>query len=629
MIRVLLVILITAMIFVAVIISSAKGQQSRVKVKFTGKAAVIAGIGGLIIYGYSYAVIHNNILLAISFALISTLKMFMGSDNYSAISNVELFNRSYMILVFWVVHLTAVYATASAVMATIGAPALKQIRVLLCKRSNTLNIIYGINKDSVQLAGELSKEKDSALVMIDANIDSGLIDALNEYGCLYFSNEEAIMSYPSFLKKIGVKNGKKICIYCLYLNEARNLEYIHRLKAALESFGVDYTNTSLTMLANMEMAYGSDYQATRDKYGFGSVLVYDRAYLTAHTLVREYPPCDFVDFDTEKAKARDGELFHAVIVGFGKIGQAVLKNLVINGQFEGCDFKATVFDPQHEDVSGYFYKNSGSIMKEYDIELKAGNAKESTFYNYIEDNVDSLDYIVVCTGDDIENSEIVGEVQSTLRRMNGHAKVFQCSYNMIIHQRYSEDGQYKLHVTNLYTKDNMSISHIDSKAMELNHIYCRGESAIEDWRNASFINRMSSRASADFAPAFLRMTGFKTEDVVDGDKWDKLSNEQILNLSKTEHLRWCAFFYSLGYRLMPEEILKDRCDEYIREVEASGSSSIKIQKDDRNYLQACLVGWDELDDLTRLYRQVTGDMQKDFKEDDTHNVMLLPKIIMK
>lgn len=624
---VFMVVVSTAIIFFAVLIATAKSKQNKGSGKFTAFAALFASVGGLFIYGYAYSQLKDNFILAVFFTLLSTVKMFMGQEAFGAISSVDFMQNSYMILLFWVIHITAIYSTASAVLATIGAPALKKIRVWLYKRKSKINIIYGINDNSLHFASELMKDEDSALIIIDDNLDSLYTEAINELGCLYFVGNEAVNSDIKFVKRIGVDRDKVVCVYALDPDEPSSLNYVYKLKDTMKELGVEPNNTSLTLMANMEMEFGSDLQHSGEKYGYGSVLVFDRAYLAAHVLLKKYPPCDYLEFDTVQAKAVEGEVFSSVIVGFGKVGQAVLKNIVINGQFEGCDFKTAVFDTKIGEVSGYVLKNNASMVEEYAIDLRSENAQERAFFDYIEDNADTLDYIVVCTGDEDTNSEIAGEIQSTLGRLNTHAQVFQCSYDNIIHQRHDISGEYSLEITKLYTIDNLDISIVDKEAMALNHIYCGGQSAQSDWNNARFVDRMSSRASANFIRAYLRLTGFTEEEVVNEGKWESLTPLQIENLSKTEHLRWCSFFYSLGYRTMSEAVFDERCGQYLREIEDNGTSKIKIQKDDVKFLHACLIDWDELDELTEKYRAVTGDSKKDYKVDDTNNVMLLPQIL--
>lgn len=622
-----LVIGFTLVIFIAIIANIAKNQQSNSSGTITGVAAVIASFGGVIIYGVAYSDILDNGILMVVKSLIATLGMYLGRNEYNDIKEAAIMSYDYVIIAFWTVHLLALYATTNAVLATIGAQALKRIRMYIRKLKKKIVIIYGVNKHSISFGSELSNTRDSHIIYVDRHIEADLMPSLNECGCLYFITKDAVEASEKFLKNIGLKKNKQIAIYTLSDNESENFDFAVAIKKSFEEFGMDTANTSLTLIANMEMKYGEALQAYDGLYGFGSVMVLDKAYLTAHALVDKYPPCNYVAFDTKTARAQKGEVFTAAIIGFGKIGQAVLKSLVINGQFEGCGFNVTVFDPKHPDISGYLYKNSESMMKNYEINLLTDNAQEKNFYEYIEKNCSVLDYIVVCTGDVEKNAEITGDIQSTLVRFDGHADVFQCTYDNIIHLHKVDGGESRLQITNLYTRKNIDIAYADNMAMQINHVYCGGDSAQSDWSKARFLDKMSCRASADFATAFLKMTGLSKEDVLDNNKWDELSKEQLLNLSKTEHLRWCAFHYSHGYTQMPEEMFEERCRAYKEEVEKLGSSKIRIQKDENKFTHICLVDWDELDELSEKYKEVTGATNKDYKQDDTNNVLMFKKVL--
>lgn len=618
----------TLIIFVALVINIAKNQQENSSNSMIGIAALLSILGGIYIYGYAYSVIWDNNALAIVKASLATLGMFLGKHEYADIKELDFMQPMYMKVVFWTVHLLAFYATTNAFLATIGAKALKHIRIWLKRFKKNLVIIYGVNKYSIAFGSELSNSKDNSIIYIDKRIDADYTLALSETGCLHYLTKDAVFSSAEFLKNIGVSKNKKVAVYVLGFNEAENFEYAIRLKKALEQSGIDKSNTSITLIANMEMHYGEALQAYDDMFGFGNVKVIDRAYLTANTLVNNYPPCNYVKFDTEKGRAMDGESFNAVIVGFGKVGQAVLKNIVINGQFEGCDFRVTVFDPKHMDITGYLYKNSRSMMEEYNIDLKSDSAMEMNFYKFIESNCKLIDYIVVCTGDEEVNAEITGDIQSTMHRLDSDAAIFQCSYDSVIHIEYDMEGSdFKLEVKNLYTSDTLDVARADLVAMELNHAYCGGKSAREDWNMAKFFDRMSCRASASFAPAFLKMVGVTEDEVLNSNVWENLSEEQLENLAKTEHLRWCAFHYSFGFEKMPEDIFEEKCAKYLKEKEEKGFSKIAIQKDIKKYYHRCLVPWNDLDDLSEKVRQITGNDKKDYKNDDVKNVLLLKDVL--
>ena len=136
---------------------------------------------------------------------------------------------------------------------------------------------------------------------------------------------------------------------------------------------------------------------------------------------------------------------------------------------------------------------------------------------------------------------------------------------------------------------------------------------------------MSSRASADFAPAYLYMT--HTDGKTAAKEGLVLTDRQKDNLGKTEHLRWNAFHFVSGYSPMPDDVFEKRAEIY-RAQKAAGKSEIRIGKDQENRLHACLVSWEELDELSAKENRVTGG-NTDYKEYDIRNVLAVPELLGK
>lgn len=146
----------------------------------------------------------------------------------------------------------------------------------------------------------------------------------------------------------------------------------------------------------------------------------------------------------------------------------------------------------------------------------------------------------------------------------------------------------------------------------------------ENWFRCDYFSRMSSRASADFADAFIKASGMTKEQILSPD-W-KPDAVLLENLGKTEHLRWCAFHYTMGFRPMTEAEYESRCTAYRKEIAENGSSNIRIGKDLTKRIHACLIDWDALDELSARENAVTGN-DTDYKQMDIDNVLLLPELL--
>ena len=140
---------------------------------------------------------------------------------------------------------------------------------------------------------------------------------------------------------------------------------------------------------------------------------------------------------------------------------------------------------------------------------------------------------------------------------------------------------------------------------------------LRQWYECDYFSRMSCRASSDFLTAYLRRLHAVKET---------LSAGRLESLGITEHLRWNAFHYSMGYSPMSRETWEERAKEFRRQERAQEAGRIRISRDTAGKRHACLVDWDELDELSERENAVTG-KSLDYKQMDKDNVLLLIEIL--
>ena len=341
---------------------------------------------------------------------------------------------------------------------------------------------------------------------------------------------------------------------------------------------------------------------------------FDDYELLARLMLRAHPPCGLISFD---AAGRATEDFSAVILGFGRMGRAVLTQLILNGQFCGSHFRADVFDSRAQ--NGFLHGHP--LMNAYDIRFHSADGTADAFYDFLEKRKGQISMIVLCTGSKEKNHEIAEDLAAWLP--------WDAKPPVLLHA--TKEGYYWLdesrrEVQNAHflDDDGLDLEALDAMAMQINHIYCKEtgsrKSARQEWQACSYFNRRSSRACADFYPAVLRASGRTARQVLDGD-WPP-DAETLENLARTEHLRWCAFQYVSGYAPMPQAVWDQRAQRYRQGAPAD----FRVSKDERQRLQACLIPWEELDGLSQRENAVTGG-QIDYKQMDRNNVLLLSRVL--
>ena len=609
------VVLLSAALLLAMVVNLT--QKPAKSAKLTTNCMLISVFGGLIYYGVGFAEKTGSLLLSVVRTPLTVTRMFVGVNELSANEGTTLVSTTPGLLVFWLLHLLAFYSVASAAINTLGAEALRYLRFLLSEKGD-LTLIYGINEDSLALAADCAGDRGSSVVFVAENATAAQVNDLNNRGMSVFSGRAAAESDSRFIRRLHLRR-RKLTVYALHAEEDRNLFYALRLKDALEKAGVSPERTRIT-LPGAEDILTPMLQVSESAYGFGYVNVYDLGMLAARAMIRTCPPWDFVSFDAE---GRAEEDFSCVLIGFGRYGQAALKQLVMNGQFAGSRFHAAVFSPKFRTESGYLLTDCPDLMKNYDITIYEEYAGSKAFYDYLEAHLSELKLIAVCTGNEETNREVSDSLMLYLkRRMAEHICVVRCGRSGA---RYQETVGSPVQTTGIFTRALLSAEDADREAILLNSIYDTSErSPWEKWVACDAFSKMSSRASADFVPALLKASGCTREELLSGD-W-KPEGKRLDALGETEHRRWLAFHYAMGYTRMSDEEFEANARLYALCMAEGKPCPVRVSKNQQTRTHACLIPWEELDALSAREKALTG-REVNYRQMDINNVLALPQLL--
>ncbi|MBP3371774.1 MAG: hypothetical protein J6L88_04540 [Clostridia bacterium] len=574
-------------------------------------AVIICAALGILFYGVGYADIESKPSLAVIKTVYSLCRVFIGENDYADIASARGFDAVWVQSLLFMIHTVGLFSTVGAAISAFGAAWLRRMRLRLHTGGN-LCLLLGTDEKTLGFAQALIKEEpDTILIFVDDTPHAECGEVIESMGALLFSDAAATEFSAGFLRMLRIRTRKKISFYALSDNYSANMKAASLLCESLKQMQVDPARTSLCAVGNDD---DTDHPllATADHYGFGSIVMRSEADMAARLLTLTYPPCTHIEFDENARALQD---FHAVIIGFGQVGQAVLKSLIMNGQFAGSSFRAAVFAPDYTQTLGQMRYECSPLFDHYNIEFFADDARSLAMFDYLHQNKSSIRYVAVCAGNDTINEEIAHQLEHFFLRENSSAQVYLCTKKGISHHESREESRvHEVCVPKILCSDA-----IDRAAMALNHSYCGNDKTPqENWRTCDYFSRMSSRASADFAPCFMHMAH------MDAAHWAP-KGEVLENLSITEHERWCAFHYCMGFSPMADETFAARCETYTMQKEA-GLRPIRIGKDLNARIHACLIGWDALDDLSARENAVTGG-NVDYKQMDRNNVLTLPLVI--
>lgn len=591
----------------------------KVSKRLTAIAGAAALAGGLLVYGYGYVAVSGTLLEAVLHTVFAVCRMFIGEADFADISEAPLFAKHWATVLCWCVHVLAFYATSSAAISLIGANMLKNLRIRLAANRD-LNIIYGVNEDSVAFGQILTGDLQEMTVYVAEDAEESLSDAIMESGGVLRADPRAVRGDIQFLRSLGIRKGKRsVTVYALHKEYLKNTAYAEALLEAFAQRGVEPGQIRLVIHAR-EDASTKRLQISRERFGYGFVTVFRENDLAARLLIRQHPPCRSISFDAAGAAESD---FEALVIGFGTLGQVILRSLIMNGQFAGSTFRADVFAPDIEEQDGYFFNTYPGIFDHYDVRFHACDGRSRALYRHLTERMDKIKYIAVCTGSEDLNEEIGETLRDFIGQKGKTIPVYLCSRRGVKTTQW-DTGETVEHP--IYHPDVLSTRKLDQMAMTVNRYYQGSYSrgALADWLECDYFSRMSNRAYADFLEAVLCAAGKTETDALEG-RWE-FTPEHLENLSKMEHARWNAFHFSMGYTTMSQEEYDQRAGIYREEALRTGKGKIRIGKNPQRKTHACLISWDELDALSQKENAITGG-QVDYKQMDTNNILLLPELL--
>ena len=622
-------------LFLAIILSLAIPPKHTKRVLST--IAAVTVVAALILYGMGYSASfleaksnpemeNPTVFTYFTYILLTvwdSCRIFGGSNNWGAVKNV-LGENTLGQLVFWTVHILAMTTSASAIIVSLGSKLLKKIRIRIF-RMRDISLIYGLSENTLDFGRQLTEKEKCAVLFVDSSPKTDLQKAAEQMGALVRSDSDALEGNSKFLKSIGLKPGKReLHVYALDSSMVANQQYAHRLRASLVERKILAKQTRLTILQPAGETK-NPLQAVGKDDGFDSVLSVDEPELVARVLIRSYPPYKVLEFDKEGKPTKN---FHGVVIGFGRIGQAVLKQMVIHSQFQGGKSRIAMFAPDYLKRAGLLSYSCREMLKHYNIERYACDGRSGKIYAYLNKNIDSVNYIAVCAGSEIMNMEIAEQLQTFLHQRKRIVPIMMCSNKGVIRlfeENATEQTAEEFTYHRTYTTDLLCSDTIDRMAKEMNYAYNEWKGDKEElWKECNYFNRMSSRAAADYVDALLYAAGKSREEA--RKEWNP-EGQLLENLAASEHLRWNAFHYCMGFRPMTDAEFEERSKIYRAEKEKNPEPKYEIRRDKDKRIHACLIPWEKLEAYAKKENEVT-EGNRNFMDSDRNNIKAIQQVLL-
>lgn len=539
--------------------------------------------------------------------------MFYGRGNSEVLYNLPEAENPIVVLGFWLLHMIAFFTASSALLIRFGADFLRWFRRTKTKVSD-VDLIFGINADSITFGRNIADTKGNMLVYVDNIVSENYETSIHKLGGIIYSDKESLKATSSFLEDIRIQKHKtKLRLYTLSREYDKNLQYARMMSESLKELHIQPEQTELVLLGTDEWK-GMFFQSSENQYGYGKVLSFDEFEMSARLLIHEYPLCNTMNFD-ENGKATED--MDVLIVGFGRIGHEVLRKVIANGQFEGSNFHATIYDPKFMHRTGFSLSQYPMMFTNYNIDFELQDGRGNKIFKFLQENASKLKYIVICLKDKEIARSIAISMVDRLQTIGYPQNVYTCDSQSV--RCYSQNAQ-ECETHWIYDSELLYSDKLDKYAMKLNNCYCgRKKSPEEDWKECIYFHRMSSRASVDYLIPLIH----RIKTIMGTNSLTRVQKE---NLARSEHLRWCAFHYTFGYKVMEKEEFIQRIKDRQAEIMEYGNSEIRPTQDREKMKHVCLVSWDDLDEISIIENFLTQG-KKDYKENDRMNVNMVMELM--
>lgn len=655
-----------------------KNSSRRISRKNKAFTALAVGVFvcGVVIYfiGYDYEGTGENMVTLLLRSVLSSFEMFLSKSNLIGIADNCKENEVYMFF-FAIIHTAALTISTLFAVLCFGKRIQYWCRGFMWRfiGSNVVtNVFWGFNERSFVLAHDIANKSTTKerFIFVDFPLHeespskgqsfSGIlglfsykINALRQMSGLRNCIMMRSSLRPSSVQNINTDFFDAMNIYRLkqILDKSKEIRFFiltddedANLKAALNMLNHNvcgnkefkiYCSARKTKLNRLiEEAEDKHLKFIDDSRTSITQLKMD------HDKGRH--PIDYVDIDKERGVVTSE--FKALIVGFGTTGQDALRFLYEFSAFTGIDQKKSpiqlhVVDCNMDKLKGGFYQEvpGMSMLEGKEIFLHNLNFNSMEFNQFLDANINELNYVIIATGNDEQNIEfasaIMERVFSQRKEKAHHLKVFVRMYSeanrikfnsaINVYAQFCENENYLPleffgDTKTLYTRDVTIDNRYEQQAKEFYKAYCKATSESKSWekRAADSVEKKSGDERIYGMRSLRRKEGqdkancqhcytkqqllnlenrneplelpewTETESILDHE--GATENHWLVclyNVAICEHLRWNASHLMMGYVPMTADVKKQidgTCDE-------------------RTKQHTCIVDWNQLPCGTQGY----------------------------
>lgn len=552
--------------------SNMKSERKEKFAKYRYLYIVVAYVIGYILYFYgiwlknSSMTGFNRVLYSIATAIGCTAKMVLGGIDTGAVSTA--LSQSWYLICYSIIHIICFTIAELVVVHLFGRSIINYVRIKSF-RSNQGIVLLGHPEKVEYFLRHYKKTNRKVLLLIDKDWGEKEKRSVYDFHVPIVSVKQITLQAFSRLPwKQKTKQDKSILI-CLYENDRKTINTAAIVRKYLmehESFNLQ----SYFNLVEYETTRIVDENAALTKKD-GKISFFNKADLVARRFVEKNTVFDLAlscNIHPDTAMVSNYDLAYCFI-GFGELGQQLLKKTLINYTLLDCKYYASVFDLKAKELESVFYRrNPGmntTLAKSYadlhfyeDMDVSSNEFKEKLIQSLHQDNA-----IFICLKDDLLAVKMALDIKRIIRNARIDGKEIACA-NIFVHVRShgdylkliaedknQNDIQIRIIGANntIYTYENIidEMGNLLAKRIdraynilkERNNHYSDAEDEIAWNKKSTQFNKDSSRMAASNIKSKLQLIGLdlvKKEDLVkEAASYEEIDSSKLFILKNNQY----------------------------------------------------------------------------------------------
>ncbi|MDL2225126.1 hypothetical protein LJC20_02825, partial [Eubacteriales bacterium OttesenSCG-928-M02] len=556
-------------------------------------------------------------------AIFSTGRMFLINDDYGFLLDDPhaqwLVSSMWFQIPFWLCHVLALIITAAAISALVGRRLMDFCRIRL-RRYHTCYLLFGADERALALAENLafcdgtrkSPHPKRLVILLVQEVTDDLRQDLAQMGCIALDYTDATLKSRLRYAGLGASSWR-VGAYRIILMPQNDVAILPLSQGVLDAATAHHIpGDRLNLYLVSESHWLGGFHTTLfSRYPY-PIHIQSEAELAARHMVSLLPPYTLLTFQGGIAQE---DSFPVLVLGFGKTGQQALLSLIRNTPFLGTRLVADVVDASMPHLAHTFTQRYPGLPNTCSIQYHEMDVESPSFSQLLEEQGAKYRYVVLALNDDGVNLDTAQALSTWYARQQLPPPPMAVAVRQNV--EFPAPQPHTIFFSQrhrIYSDAFLVRGDLDRMAVAVNGVYAAGltDSTHVDgtpassqalWDGLSDFHRESSRASADFIPAMLHLAGVTPQQLAQADRLP-VSDAMALTLAETEHRRWNAFHYTMGYTAMDVEHMRTLAHR----LQSQGADPSRCRQDDATKTHICLVPFEALSTVSQNYNALMEEL---------------------